>query len=265
MPGPLLFLALGAIALLGLAVALLTLRRTRRNLAAATAAAETATAHARRLGQLAAEVQAPGLALLGQAERVAGLPDGTGPAAAIASEAQRLLRLSDELSELLAAGAGPRQLREEAVPLWPLLQEAIAATAAQLGPATRQWRLSDDFQDLVLQADRRALRGALLQVLVRAARLSRDGDWVELRPELTPESVAIVVEDEGLGLPAEDLSVANDGAEHTRGLCFGLSVARSLLRAHGGELALEAAPGIGARAWVTVPRTRLLEAARQAA
>ena len=97
-----------------------------------------------------------------------------------------------------------------------------------------------------------------MQVLTRAARLSRDGDWVDLRPELTPETFAIVVEDEGAGLPAGDLATGQEDSRRSRGLSFGLSVARSLLHAHGGELALEAAPGIGARAWITLPRARLL-------
>ena len=76
---------------------------------------------------------------------------------------------------------------------------------------------------------------------------------------LTSESLAIVVEDEGAGLGAEDLAPGcARAAEHTRGLSFGLAVARSLLEAHGGELRLEAQAGIGARAWLVLPRSRML-------
>ena len=32
-----------------------------------------------------------------------------------------------------------------------------------------------------------------------------------------------------------------------------------LMRAHGGELTLEVAAGIGARAWLTLPRARVME------
>ena len=46
----------------------------------------------------------------------------------------------------------------------------------------------------------------------------------------------------------------------TRGLDLGLSLARSLAAAHGGDIRLESAPGIGARAWLTLPRNRLVEA-----
>jgi hypothetical protein len=69
-----------------------------------------------------------------------------------------------------------------------------------------------------------------------------------------------LVEDEGLGLAVDDLSPAlHDGEEaRTRGLVLGLSLARSLLRAHGGELVMEAAPGVGARAFLSLPADRVV-------
>ncbi|WP_187829964.1 sensor histidine kinase [Siccirubricoccus phaeus] len=227
--------------------------RRRAALAEAGLARSRAAARERMLGQVGQEVQAAALALLGQAEA---LPAPAG--AAVAAEARRLLLLADDLNEDLAA-AGPRRLAPAPLPLAPLLEEAVAVVTAQLGPGRRQFRLAPDFAGLVLHADRRALRGALLQVLTRAARFSREEDWIDLRPVVTADSLAIVIEDEGTGLPAEDLA-AGAALAGTRGLGFGLAVARSLLEAHGGGLRLEAVPGIGARAWLTLPRDRLLAA-----
>ena len=89
------------------------------------------------------------------------------------------------IAEFMATEARPRSLRQMAVPLAPLLEESIASVNAQLGPAVRRWRVAPDFAGMTLRADRRALRGALHQVLARAARLTRDGDWIDLRPVLT--------------------------------------------------------------------------------
>ncbi|TCZ66031.1 ATP-binding protein [Roseicella aquatilis] len=106
------------------------------------------------------------------------------------------------------------------------------------------------FAGLILRADRRALT----QLLTRAARMTREGEAIDLRPVLTEEAVAIVVEDEGTGLPAADL--APGAVAGTRG--FGLALARSLAGAHGGSPPLEALPGVGARTRITLPRGRLL-------
>lgn len=206
----------------------------------------------RALGLLVQELRSAGLALLGHGGK---LP--AEPAPPVLAEAERLLQLSDNLSDWLAAEAGPRILQPERLPLQPLIEEAVAMVTAQLGTGRRQWRLDPDFAPLILHADRRALRGALQQVLARAARMTRDGDWIDLRPVLTASSLAIVVEDEGAGLPAEDLMTSEAApGERTRGLCFGLAVARALLEAHGGELRLETVQGVGARAWLTLPRER---------
>jgi signal transduction histidine kinase len=235
------------------ATALWAHRRATAALARAQAAEARGAGHARCLGLLAEELQAPGLALLGLAGR---LGDAGNP---LEAQARHVLRLADEVKEVLAASAGPRCLSEEKVELAPLLQEVLASVAAQLGQGRRQWRLAQGFAGLWVHADRRALRGALSQVVARAARLTREGDWIDLHPVITSESLAIVVEDEGVGLGAEDLATgAASAPEHTRGLSFGLAVARSLLEAHGGELRLEAQPGIGARAWLVLPRARLL-------
>jgi signal transduction histidine kinase len=240
-----------------LALGVLRARRLARRLRTAEDAAEAACRQAegrgRCLGLVARELQGPGLALLGHS---AALPEG--PAAEVAAAAQQMLRLSDDVAEYLAVEAGPRRLAPEPLPLIPLLEAAVAEVAIRLGPGRRDWRVAGGFAGLTLQADRRALHGALTQILARAARMTREGDQIDLRPILTEECLAIVVEDEGAGLPAADLAAG--APPGTRGLGFGLAIARSLVEAHGGSLRLEALPGIGGRIWLTLPRERLLAA-----
>jgi signal transduction histidine kinase len=259
---------LGAATFTAIIVALRARRRAAAALARAAAAGREAAASTRTLGLVAAELRGPSLAVLGQAERLcAAVPAAAAEAGAVAGAARHLLRLAESLTELVAAGGGPPALVEETFPLGPLLQEAVTGLEAQLGHGRRHWRVAPDLAALSLYADRRALRGALEHVLARAARLSRDGDWIELRLEAEhgPESFAILVEDEGSGLPTEDLAAeAEQGRAwgavsvlpRTRGMGLGLAVARTLLQAHGGGLVLEAAPGIGARASLILPRTR---------
>lgn len=221
---------------------------------------EGAAARERSFGLLAREMQALGLALLGHA---GGGRSGAAAAASIAEGAKRLLDLADELTELLALQGGLRVLHAQPLPLLPVIEDAVAATAAQLGPSRRDWRLAPDCAAITLSADARALRGALEQVLARAARLTRDGDWIGIRPVVTPDSLAIIIEDEGAGIGAADIApdaAVAPAAERTRGLGFGLAVARALLEAHGGSLRIEALQGVGARAWLTLPRDRVLAA-----
>lgn len=211
----------------------------------------------RALGLLARDVHAAGLGLLGRAQVLGGEVG-----AAFEAEARHILALADAAAEAAGGSDTPRALREERVPLGPLLKEAIGVAAAQLGPGVRHWRVEPGLESLAVRADRRALRGALVQVLTRAARGTGEGDFIDIRLATSAQTVSIVVEDEGVGVAVEDLAPARqDGApERSRGLGLGLSLARALLRAHGGELVIEAAPGVGARTFLSLPAERLLAA-----
>lgn len=222
----------------------------------------SATARGRCLGLVARELQSPGLAVLGHAARLARLPEGQADAQAVDAYARHLLRVADDIADFAASEAGARHVRDMPLQMGPIIEEAVSAITATLGPARRHFRVAQDLASLMLMADARALRGALREVLSRAARTTADGDAIDLRLVLGAEAIAIVVEDEGAGLPAGDLetamAVVGDQQPGTRGVALGLALARDLMRAHGGELVVESASGIGARSWLTLPRARLL-------
>jgi signal transduction histidine kinase len=222
-------------------------RRAQRAAEARAAAAERlAAARGRCLSLGAAELRGPGLVLIAEGQ------EGLG---------RQLLRISDDLSRL-ATEPGERAITDAPLPLGPVVDAAVTTVASQIRPGHRHWQVDPALRALTVRADRRALEGALAALLHRAAGHSREGDVVVLRHVLASETLAIVVEDEGDGLTVADMAADLPGVSTgTRGLDLGLSLARSLAVAHGGDIRLESAPGIGARAWLTLPRERLLEAA----
>lgn len=251
------------IILLLVAVAIATALRVRMVLIDArnrvAASERLAAARGRCLSLAAQELRGPGLALMAQAAQMVPASRRDGEETPLEGVAQHLLRLADDLADF-ATEPSPRALHEAPALLGPVVDAAVASVAAQIRPGRRHWQIDPNLRSLTVKADRRALEGALAALLRRAARHSRDGDVVALRHVLGAETVAIVVEDEGDGLPAHDIVADAAGPlAGTRGLDLGLTLARSLAAAHGGDIRLESAPGIGARAWLTLPRERLLE------
>ncbi len=258
----------------GLAVGIVLVRALRRARAerwAARQAADQATARCAALTRLVAlsvhELRQTTLRLHGQAQALAA--DDAGEAtrhdapAAIAQLSRALLSLADDLDEHLHPATHQPVLHDEALALGPLIDEAVATVAATLGPSRRQWRIAPELAAITLRADRRAFRQVLLRTLGHAARSSGHGDWIEISAEPHPDGLTLVITDEGAGLvhaePARLAERPNSVAD-SRGIGLGLTLARSLIEAHGGRLAIEATPAIGTRVTLNLPHTRTLAA-----
>jgi signal transduction histidine kinase len=87
------------------------------------------------------------------------------------------------------------------------------------------------------------------------------GRAARLRAAVSGAAVLVEIQDDGPGIAPEDLdrvftpffrTVAAQGLD-VRGVGLGLSVARSIARAHGGDVVLDQRPGAGLRAVVRLP------------
>ena len=94
---------------------------------------------------------------------------------------------------------------------------------------------------------------------------------VSLRIEQSPEGVALVVEDTGIGIDAEvwqslcqpfhqaDASIARKFG----GSGLGLAISRKLLALHGAMLTMESTPGQGTTVRANFPTERIVEAVQK--
>lgn len=255
-------LGLGAGLLLAAAGCAIAQRRQVCALAAAHAErdrARAAAAAALRTVRLAAiELRGPATALLGHADRLRADGMGPEPMASIGAIAGMVLDLADDLQHHALAEASDRVLHPEPIDLAALLRDAVAAVTAGLGPSRRHWRLPAALDGITVLVDRRAMAQILARVLGNAARFSRHDDWIDISVETADGQFTLVVADEGSGVAAA-AGVGAPGQRDSRGLGLGLALARVLMQAHGGALAIEAAPAIGTRVTLAFPATRVVQ------
>lgn len=231
--------------------AVLWLRGRMRKLAASLAASEARRADLVRLARMTAgDLRGPALGLLGSSEHA--------PAElkqSLTGTCRYLLDLAEALLDQTEEPGTPRRLREEVIQLGPLLDFVVAQVASQLGPGRRVWLLSEALQDISLRADRRALHQVLLRVVTGAALSTRDGDCIEVSAGVVAGKWVLAVVDEGTGLM---LAKTSGSGVETRGVGVGLTLARQLMQAHGGDLALESTASVGTRALVSLPADRIV-------
>lgn len=233
--------------------------------------AHLATTERRRsqlLGEVTHELRTPITVIRGQME---GLVDrviepSDGVYVAVAEEAARLQRLVDDLTLLSRADEGV--LRVEMAELD--LTEVAVAASERLRPQFEheQVTLVADTAEaaLVVRGDRDRLTQVVTNLLGNALGHTPSGGTVMVRPGRDGAMAWIDVTDTGSGVPPEELEriferfyrgpdgTSPPGRSVRAGRGIGLTIARSLARAHGGDVvASSAGPMTGATFRVTIP------------
>jgi len=104
-----------------------------------------------------------------------------------------------------------------------------------------------------------ALRRGLTNLISNAVKY---GDRALVTLASTASDISVTVEDDGPGIPPDEMEnvfrpfyrVEHSRSRDTGGTGLGLSVARAVFRAHGGDVTLANRPEGGLRATVTLPR-----------
>jgi signal transduction histidine kinase len=211
----------------------------------------------RTLRMAGAELRTAALALLGHADPPQGA--GTDPAAhaaAIHAVSAQVFGLADELQDHAVPSAESRVLHVEPLRLEDPVRDAIASVNATLGRGRRHWVCDPELSDITVLADRRALSQVFLRICTNAARFSRHGDRIVISLVRHGGDITIAVAD---AVSIADAVAAGEGLPQERGgvVGLGLGLARVLMQAHGGDLAVVAVPRFGTCVSVSLPSHRV--------
>jgi len=170
-------------------------------------------------------------------------------------EAQKLDDLMADLIEVAELDSGKRDPQLEKLRPY---EELVAARNRMNDTAcSRGIRLEiKAFADLsYIQADRRAVRSILDNLLTNALRYTPAGGEVALEAEERKQFIQFTVRDSGKGIPAERLSRIFDrfSSFSDGGSGLGLALVRRLVESLGGQVSVESRLGHGATFRFTLP------------
>ena len=182
--------------------------------------------------------------------------------AAMRRNADRLLHLINQVLDLAKVDAGEVRLQRTPTDLAAVARSVVSTFEAAANTRKVALSLEADPKLEPLALDRSWIETALINLVANALRFVNAGGHVRLRIEDLVERVALSVEDDGVGMDAEDAARVferfsraggDTGGDH-RGTGLGLSIVREAARLHGGEVSLRTKKGEGSTFTLSLPR-----------
>ena len=180
----------------------------------------------------------------------------------IGAEAERLLKLVQDLIDTAALEVGRLELHRRPVNLAHTLASVIAefTRSAEDKQQRLQLHVSADASAELL-ADEPRLRQVAANLISNAIKFSPPARTIQVNLARTADMLELRVTDEGPGITAADrerlfqpftrLSAVPTGDETSHGL--GLSIVHEIVRLHGGRVRVESTPGQGSTFIVELP------------
>lgn len=213
------------------------------------------------LADVTHELRTPLTVMQGNLE---GLLDGVYPRdedhlQSILDETHVMSRLIDDLRTLALAESGTLKLQREPVDLGVLVEEAADSFQGQADKAEVELavELAPDLPALDVDAAR--IREVLSNLIANALRYTPRGGKIVVRCSIEEKgatSIQVSVSDTGAGISPDDLPHIFDRfykSPDSRGTGLGLTIARNLIQAHGGEISASSEPGKGTTIRFTLP------------
>jgi len=211
----------------------------------------------RFMADVAHELRTPLTVLQG---RIEGLLDGIYPRTdqqlgEVLADARFVARLVQDLQTLASAESGTLTLQKEPTDIAALAQDVINsfASEANAGGVT----LGADVPGSLPAADVDPvrIRQVLANLISNALRHTPRGGRVDVSATMRGGQLAIAVADTGSGIPADELPRIFDRffkGSASRGSGLGLTIARNLVAAHGGDVTAASTAGRGTTITVTL-------------
>ncbi|HFB2048453.1 MAG TPA: Sensor protein DivL [Hyphomicrobiaceae bacterium MAG_BT-2024] len=178
----------------------------------------------------------------------------------IKASSQTLLSIIDDILDLATINAGDLDLNLTPVKIQPIIDDAVLGVKerAKRQRLTMEISLADEVDKFI--ADEARLRQLLFNLLSNAVGFSDVNGTVRLACWYENDNVIFSIEDDGVGIPYEKQTQVFERFEafsrgsHHRGAGLGLSIAKSLVDLHGGQIMLKSKPEVGTVVTICLPR-----------
>jgi signal transduction histidine kinase len=170
-----------------------------------------------------------------------------------------LERMTGDFIDTARIEAGELELRAGPHDLAELVRHVV--TLFQTAPWDERFQLAVPAEPVVVFCDGARIQQVVTNLVSNAMKYSAEASPIRVALEPDPDHVTLSVADRGIGISPDDIPTIFDpfrrgeaSRRTTSGVGLGLFVARRIMRAHGGWIEVESAPGSGSTFRVVLPK-----------
>lgn len=179
----------------------------------------------------------------------------------IHASSQFMLQLVNDLLDVAKIESGKLELITESIDLVGLLEDNVKLNASLASRKNIDVRFHCADGPIFVRADRAKIDQVLNNLVSNGVKFSSPGTVVAVHVERSEDKAIFSVEDQGQGIPQQELaglfqafrktSVMATGGEESTGL--GLAIVHKIVHGHGGRVWVESKPGKGSKFFVELP------------
>ena len=179
----------------------------------------------------------------------------------IRKESERLTHLINNVLDFSRMDTGVKKYNFKEADLVEVVRSTLEAYKFHI--RDDGFKIESELPDesITLKIDKDAISQVLLNLLNNAVKYSEERKYILVKVCRKSASALISVTDHGVGIPKEELKkifdkfyrVSTAKTRETRGTGLGLTLAKHIVEAHGGEVQVESEPGKGSKFTVTIP------------
>ncbi|HPP39444.1 MAG TPA: HAMP domain-containing sensor histidine kinase, partial [Candidatus Kapabacteria bacterium] len=174
---------------------------------------------------------------------------------------QDMLGLVNALLEVYKYESGKLVLCKDNFELNQLIYQCVDEVQSLIQKKEISLSVNTD-EDVKVNADKQELRRVLSNLLGNAINYTESGGKINISVTQDSENVLISVEDNGIGIPKEDIPhifkrfSQGTSKKRSTGTGLGLYLSRQIVEAHDGKIWLESEVGKGSKFYFTIPKLK---------
>jgi two-component system phosphate regulon sensor histidine kinase PhoR len=183
----------------------------------------------------------------------------------VANSVERLSALASDLLDSSRIQSGQMRVSCQEMDVRDLIQETVDSLQAVAHTKELEIIAEQSPDPLIAPADGLRLHQVLFNLLQNAMHYSQPGQKINVDAARVEDGVMIIVSDQGLGIPPQDLPhvfdkffrVDSETNRTTAGSGLGLYISKSIIDLHGGRIGVNSEPGKGSTFYFVLPTKAL--------